>query len=432
MKQQDRDSSASQGQLETPQRSTPDPHADPAPAGADLDQVGNAAMVRLLAGTGGRVDRDAPTGTAGGTLDSGTAQRIEARRGGGAPLPPAVREPLQQQLGTDLSSARVHSDADADGLARSMQATAFTSGADMFFTSGSYQPGTSTGRELIAHEAVHVVQQGGGVARAAATTVSGPSDAGETEAYRLAPQLARGIGTPGPEHPPTEQGDGQRLTDGVVLALQRSAGNRATTAMVTTAQATAAPAHHAVQRQIGLPGHRWLRLGDTGPDVDELHRLLNVAGAAPPLAGSTFDAATQTALVAFQRAQGVGTDGIAGALTWGALDRIAGTAATPAPGPDQHADAARPDATERAAIRAELNPASAGPAGTVRAWDGHGTSVAAVAKQAALRAEVTAALEARLIAEMPAINASLIRKRRSHFGVLIYSSNSSECMRLFP
>jgi hypothetical protein len=390
MPSHEQDASVPQRQLETPRRPTQDPPTPAVPPGAALGQAGNAAVARLLAGTGGgRVDRDAPTATDGGPLDSGIAQRIEADRGGGAPLPMAVREPLQEQLGADLGATRVHTDATADGLARSVRATAFTTGSDIFFSSGSYQPGTSAGRELIAHEAVHVVQQSGGVARAA-TTVSDPADATETEAHRLAPLLAR------------------------------SAGNRAATALLATGQAAGAAtaatpagsATPAVQRQVGLPGHRWLRLGDTGPDVDELHRLLNAAGAAPPLAGSTFDAATQQALVAFQRAHGVGADGVAGPLTWGALDRLAGTAATPAPGPDQHAGAARPDAAEQTAIRAELNPASAGPGGTVLPWDGRGTSAAAVANRAALRTEVTAALEARLLAEMPAINAAATAPRK--------------------
>jgi len=197
MPSQERDSSVPEKQPEAAPRRAPDPAAPGGLAGVALGQVGNAAVARLLAGAGGgRVERDAPTATQGGPLDSGVAQRIEAYRGGGASLPDAVRGPLQQQLGADLSSMRVHTDGAADGLSRSVQATAFTTGSDVFFTSGSYQPGTAAGRELIAHEAVHVVQQGG-VARSAATTLSDPADAAEAEAYRLAPLLARGIDDPG-------------------------------------------------------------------------------------------------------------------------------------------------------------------------------------------------------------------------------------------
>jgi hypothetical protein len=200
-----RDSSVPDEHVEEVQRHA-DPRAPRTPAnlaGAALGRAGNAAMGRLLAGagTGGSVQRDAATATEGGSLDQDVAQQIEVRRGGGSPLPAAIREPLSQQLGADLGHVRVHSDATADGLSRSVQAQAFTSGSDIFFSSGSFQPSSTAGRELIAHEAVHVVQQGaGGSAQPAraATTVSDPADAAETEAYRLAPLLARGI-----DHPET-------------------------------------------------------------------------------------------------------------------------------------------------------------------------------------------------------------------------------------
>src|SRR5262249_34009533 len=57
------------------------------------------------------------------------------------------------------SSVRVHTDAGADGLNRSLSAKAFTTGRDIYFRQGEYNPGGSGGRELLAHELTHVVQQ---------------------------------------------------------------------------------------------------------------------------------------------------------------------------------------------------------------------------------------------------------------------------------
>jgi Domain of unknown function (DUF4157) len=54
---------------------------------------------------------------------------------------------------------RVHTDGRADGLNRSIQAKAFTTGQNIFFRQGAYQPGSKGGQELIAHELTHVVQQ---------------------------------------------------------------------------------------------------------------------------------------------------------------------------------------------------------------------------------------------------------------------------------
>ena len=89
-------------------------------------------------------------------------QRIQARRGGGAPLPEAVQRHLEQGLNHDLSRVRIHDDAEADKLAKGVNAIAFTTGTDIFFQSGQFQPNTQSGLELLAHEVTHTVQQSQG------------------------------------------------------------------------------------------------------------------------------------------------------------------------------------------------------------------------------------------------------------------------------
>jgi hypothetical protein len=86
---------------------------------------------------------------------------IAASRGGGSPLPDALRAPLESSLGADFSGVRVHSDARSHALNESIQAKAFTTGQDVFFGQGAYQPGSRSGQELLAHELTHVVQQSG-------------------------------------------------------------------------------------------------------------------------------------------------------------------------------------------------------------------------------------------------------------------------------
>ncbi|NJM75811.1 MAG: DUF4157 domain-containing protein [Acaryochloridaceae cyanobacterium RU_4_10] len=90
-------------------------------------------------------------------LESAIAQS----RGGGQPLADPLRQPLEQAFGADFSRVRVHADTQADRLNRSIQARAFTTGQDVFFRQGAYQPGNQEGQELIAHELTHVVQQNG-------------------------------------------------------------------------------------------------------------------------------------------------------------------------------------------------------------------------------------------------------------------------------
>jgi hypothetical protein len=60
----------------------------------------------------------------------------------------------------DFSRVRTHTDARAAEAARSINARAFTVGQDIFFGQGQYAPQTAGGRQLLAHELTHVMQQG--------------------------------------------------------------------------------------------------------------------------------------------------------------------------------------------------------------------------------------------------------------------------------
>jgi len=90
---------------------------------------------------------------------------IERSRGGGRPLGEATRDSMQHAFGADLSGVRIHDDANADHLARSVQARAFTTGNDIYFRSGEYAPASPSGQHVLAHELTHTLQQAGGVQR---------------------------------------------------------------------------------------------------------------------------------------------------------------------------------------------------------------------------------------------------------------------------
>ncbi|MBD1837207.1 DUF4157 domain-containing protein, partial [Coleofasciculus sp. FACHB-501] len=86
---------------------------------------------------------------------------IQQARGSGQPLAQSIREPMEQAFGADFSGVKIHTDAQSNQLNRSIQAKAFTTGQDIFFRAGAYEPGSRGGQELIAHELTHVVQQNG-------------------------------------------------------------------------------------------------------------------------------------------------------------------------------------------------------------------------------------------------------------------------------
>lgn len=89
-----------------------------------------------------------------------TATAINSARGGGVQMSEGVRSRFESFFGSDLSGVRVHADEGSDRLCRSIEAEAFTAGRDVFFTRGSFAPGSAKGDHLLAHELTHVVQQG--------------------------------------------------------------------------------------------------------------------------------------------------------------------------------------------------------------------------------------------------------------------------------
>lgn len=94
-------------------------------------------------------------------VNSGPEEQMLPMRGGGQPLPDSVRNFFEPRFGYDFSHVMVHTDARAAESARSINALAYTVGSDVVFDSGQYSPTMTSGRQLMAHELTHVVQQGG-------------------------------------------------------------------------------------------------------------------------------------------------------------------------------------------------------------------------------------------------------------------------------
>ncbi|AIG77464.1 Hypothetical protein AJAP_23045 [Amycolatopsis japonica] len=113
--------------------------------------------------------------------------------GGGAPLDAATRTDMEGRFGHDFGDVRVHTDGAAHDSAKSVNAQAYTVGSNIVFQRDKYDPGSDSGKHMLAHELTHVVQQrsgpvdgtdaGGGV------KVSDPSDRFEREAVANADRL---------------------------------------------------------------------------------------------------------------------------------------------------------------------------------------------------------------------------------------------------
>ena len=144
------------------------------PAGDRYEQDADAVAARIMRSRGGaggqgisaigQVQRSA----AGAGFEAGpeVEQKLSALRGQGAPLPAGVRTKMEQGMQASFEGVRVHTDRESFQLNRSLQAQAFTYGRDIYMGEGKYNPGSSQGQYLLAHELTHVVQQtGAGVQR---------------------------------------------------------------------------------------------------------------------------------------------------------------------------------------------------------------------------------------------------------------------------
>ncbi len=99
---------------------------------------------------------------------------------GGQPLSAELRQFMEPRFAADFSAVRIHADERAAQANRQLQARAFTVGNQIHFAAGQFRPETGDGRELVAHELTHTIQQGAArqgrdLQRSAAAEVSAAS-----------------------------------------------------------------------------------------------------------------------------------------------------------------------------------------------------------------------------------------------------------------
>src|SRR6185312_164667 len=117
-------------------------------------------------------------------VEAGADQAIAtAASSSGMALPSPIMRKFESSLGADLSGVRVHTGAESQSAASAVGAKAYTMGQDIHFGAGQYDPSSSGGEHLLAHEVAHTVQQAGGTpTRQHKLEVSTPFDPAEHEA----------------------------------------------------------------------------------------------------------------------------------------------------------------------------------------------------------------------------------------------------------
>lgn len=331
---------------------------------------GNQMVVRLLESTRGT--RTGP--------DDDLRERILSRLGQGEPLPSDAHAQAQVDLGRPLDSVRVHRDAGAADLADQLGARAFTTGQDIFFGAGEYDPSSTSGYTVLMHELAHTAQQAAGpvaakpVAPGLAVSTLGDRDerAADQAAHRaVAHRMVRAadadgtsgataagatmsVGSIGARVAAVPPSQHQAQFEPVLLGLQQPVGNRAVGVLVQRATDLSGGAvltaplladdpqvlnlqrdigDQAVtgilagpQKEEGTSGQRPnLDVGDHGPGVALLHRKLREHGYVVGGNQTEFSQETHNVVVRFQKDHPElhpATGGV-GPLTWAILDQPA-------------------------------------------------------------------------------------------------------------
>ncbi len=87
-------------------------------------------------------------------------EQLSSSKMGGRELPQQVKQEMETGFGADFSGVRIHTGGSSEQLNNQVAARAFTVGNNIYFNRGQYQPQSTQGRKLLAHELTHTIQQG--------------------------------------------------------------------------------------------------------------------------------------------------------------------------------------------------------------------------------------------------------------------------------
>jgi hypothetical protein len=161
----------------------------PAPQKSATEGLSNRGMQSVVPGLQLQLK-----GTGGAVLDETIATAIHSKRGSGEELDSGAADKLGKSMGQDFSDVKVHKDAESDQLNKQVRAEAFTTGKDIFFREGKYDPVSDQGQKLLAHELTHVVQQRDAPA-STELRVSDPNEASEKQAEKTAEKVTAPTGS---------------------------------------------------------------------------------------------------------------------------------------------------------------------------------------------------------------------------------------------
>lgn len=177
----------SSGKKHTPEKSTPDSthgHGRHQLVDQPLHETGNPLWSSMSTHIGGSAQ------------SSIQAKSVEK----GNALDGSVRAPLERSFSQSFGDVRVHNGPRASAAAQATGATAFSSGRDVAFAAGRYDPGSFGGRFLLSHELAHVAQMRSNPTKGSNKPVNRSRDVeAEREADQMALNTVIGLGNNSPQ-----------------------------------------------------------------------------------------------------------------------------------------------------------------------------------------------------------------------------------------
>ncbi len=99
------------------------------------------------------------------TASDNISQKINSTRGGGSSMDSSTKSFMESRFGADFSGVKIHTGSYSAQMSKELNAQAFTTGSDIYFNSGKYDPSSNAGKHLLAHELTHTIQQNDNVTR---------------------------------------------------------------------------------------------------------------------------------------------------------------------------------------------------------------------------------------------------------------------------
>jgi hypothetical protein len=93
------------------------------------------------------------------SISDSISNQIQSTKGSGNAMSESTKSFMESRFSADFSNIKIHTGNYASQLSKDLNAQAFTVGNDIYFNEGKYQPGSSEGKHLLAHELSHTLQQ---------------------------------------------------------------------------------------------------------------------------------------------------------------------------------------------------------------------------------------------------------------------------------